>query len=106
MTRNTYVDTETFENEFVKTELRNQQKVAVNLKSATDADKIYVFDSAGYFTDADTLLMCDVTVKTKNGQYAVLSEAAQNTMDLDAYQQWSNEDGEVQLGVDGIGCYV
>lgn len=111
MTINTNVsgqeDTSDFETEFIKNVLRVQRKYAVALKSMTDK-KVYLFDSSGYFSDAETLLMCDVTVKTKNGRYAVLNQATQNMFDVNLYQQWSvpEEDEGVQLEVDGDGCFI
>lgn len=92
------------ETQFVKDELRIQRDYAEAIKSSTDVDKVYLFDSAGYFADAQEVLLCDVTVKKKDGKYAVLCEAAQNTMNVDLYQEWSGQD--VQLGVDDIGCFI
>lgn len=104
MTLNTFLNTDDFETQFVKEELCLQRDYAEAIKSATDVDKVYLYDNTGYFTDAQKVMLCDVTVKKKDGKYAVLVEAAQHNMSMDVYQQWSGQD--VQLGVDEFGCFI
>lgn len=87
---------------FTKESLRLQREYADSVK-CSDIHRVYVFDNASYFDDATVVVRNNVRVKTKDGKFAVLSEAAQALLDLKSYKEFS---GEARLKQNGIGYYI
>lgn len=88
--------------QYTKASLRLQIQYAESVKSP-DIQLVYVYDNVGYFKDADVIIHNEIRVKTKNGKYAVLGEAAQEVLDMQSYKEFS---GGAHLVQDDIGYYI
>lgn len=88
--------------QYTKASLRLQIQYAESVKSP-GIQQVYVYDNVGYFKDAEVIIRNDIRVKTKNGKYAVLGEAAQEVLDMQSYKEFS---GGAHLVQDDIGYYI
>lgn len=89
-------------NRFTKVSLQLQQTYADSVK-CFDIHRVYVFDNVSYFADALVVMRNNVRVRTMDGKYAVLSEAAQEVLDMHSYKEFS---GMAALKQDEIGYYI
>lgn len=87
---------------YTRYSLQIQQSLCEKLKDLTN--KVYVFDSNGYFETATTHNLDGVRYKFHDGHYAVLSVAAQYCFhNNNEYIQFSDNVG---LNTDDIGVYL
>ncbi|QKN22699.1 hypothetical protein [Erysiphe necator associated virga-like virus 1] len=90
--------------EFTRYCLKIQQDIAQRVAAATGHDRVYVYDTAGYFYDADNKTTADcLRYKEKCGRIAVLSESAQTVLkNPNEYQQFSSQ----RNPIDVVGVYL
>lgn len=80
-----------------------QYDLALKIGNRTTAERVYLFDHALYFKDAEDKIVDCIRYKEKDGKVAVLSQACQGVLqNSNEYVQFC----ENVVNVDLIGVYV
>ena len=91
-------------NQFVKESIFIQYNLAIKVKTELNVNKIYLYDNAQYFKDAEQFITVDgIRYLSKDSNLAVLSATAQKVFKImNEYTQFTSF--EYQL--DKIGVFV
>lgn len=87
---------------FVQASLAIQITLAQTVMRKLNVSKVYVYDDAFFFRNATTHIVDNVRYSKRQENYAVLSQAAQQTLTKENYRSHTNH----TLLSDHIGLYI